>query len=198
MSRRSILLSVGSLGIGLLAIFLFGSGFEANAGALQGAGSFAPGVSSAGAISVPRNYRKDFMFIGGWSIAGSGERKGAQSIHRVFTQPEAVASFRRTGKFPDGAVLVKELLKTDSARLTTGFASWGSDITGWFVMVKDTRGRFSSNPLWGNGWGWAYFEGDSPQKTVSTNFRGDCLACHIPAQKDDWIFLRGYPALKSE
>jgi len=63
-------------------------------------------------------------------------------------------------------------------------------------MVKDTVGRFKDNPLWGNGWGWSYFEVTDLVKTTSTNFRIDCLVCHIPAQDTDWVFTQGYPILK--
>ena len=32
---------------------------------------------------------------------------------------------------------------------------------------------------------------------VTTNYKADCLPCHVPAKKDDWIYIRGYPELKN-
>jgi len=65
-------------------------------------------------------------------------------------------------------------------------------------MIKDTRGRFKDNKLWGKGWGWAWalFKAENPTETVTKDFKTDCIPCHVPAKKDDWVYVRGYPALK--
>jgi hypothetical protein len=52
-------------------------------------------------------------------------------------------------------VLVKEVFATDHAQLTTGDAHWATGTKVWFVMIKDDKGRYPGNPLWGDGWGWA-------------------------------------------
>ena len=117
-------------------------------------------------------------------------------MHNVFTKPEAIQAYRRDGKFPDGAVLVKEITNADAAKLTTGESSWSTDTKVWFVMIKDSKGRFPGNHLWGDGWGWALFKADDPKKNVATDFKTDCITCHIPAKQDDWIYTRGYPILK--
>ena len=59
--------------------------------------------------------------------------------------------------FPDGAVLVKEVTKVGSERLTAGEAHWSTDPKLWFVLVKDANKRFPGNDLWGDGWGWGLF-----------------------------------------
>jgi len=38
--------------------------------------------------------------------------------------------------------------------MTTGDAHWASGPKVWFVMIKDEKGRYPGNPLWGDGWGW--------------------------------------------
>ena len=30
----------------------------------------------------------------------------------------------------------------------------------------------------------------------ATDYTSDCKVCHIPAKKDDWVYVRGYPVLK--
>jgi hypothetical protein len=63
-------------------------------------------------------------------------------------------------------------------------------------MVKDSRGSHPGNPLWGDGWGWSWFDADKPMKTTSTSFSSDCLPCHVPAKASDWVYASGYPALR--
>jgi hypothetical protein len=63
-------------------------------------------------------------------------------------------------------------------------------------MIKDAKGRFPGNDLWGDGWGWALFLGKEPARNVATDYSTDCRTCHVPAKKDDWVYIRGYPALK--
>ena len=66
--------------------------------------------------------------------------------------------------------------------LLTGFcivlARCAGTFSGWFVMVKDNVGRFSGNKLWGDGWGWSWFDATNPQKTTSTGYTTDCQPCH--------------------
>ncbi len=148
-------------------------------------------VSGTGEISLPADFRKGLAHLGSWFVP-EGDASG---FHDVYTQPEAIEAYRRTGSFPDGAVLIKELRGHDSGPMTTGVPAWANDtLKQWFVMVKDTEGRFPGNDSWGDGWGWALFQ---PGKTgnVSTNYKSDCLGCHIPAKQTDWIYVQGYPTL---
>ena len=41
-------------------------------------------------------------------------------MHVVYARPEDVRAYRRDGKFPDGAALVKEVTRVGSEKLTTG------------------------------------------------------------------------------
>jgi hypothetical protein len=27
------------------------------------------------------------------------------------------------------------------------------------------------------------------------DYKTDCKTCHVPAKKDDWVYVRGYPVL---
>ncbi len=160
----------------------------------QSPGAFSPYVDDDGTISIPSNFR-EWAYLGTWSIAGDDEEGGAADFHVVYTQPETIEAYRRTGEFPDGAVLVKELIEADTGDLTTGRVSWAKRVTGWFIMIKDRQGRFEGNGLWGDGWGWALFQADDPATTVTKDYKAECLPCHVPAKKDDWVYVRGYPVL---
>ncbi len=161
-------------------------------------------VDDQGNISLPKDFRTKWVFLGAWSVANKkvednkeSAKPGAEALHNVYTQPGVVEYYREHGKFPDGAVLMKELFKGETAEMTTGTVSRGSEVQGWFIMIKDTKGRFTSNPLWGDGWGWALFNSDQPNKTVTKSYKAECTACHIPAKNDDWVYLSGYPLLNT-
>jgi Cytochrome P460 len=153
-------------------------------------------VDAQGNISLPSaDIRKDWVSLGMWSIAADDSEPGAQGIHTVYTQRESVESYRETGKFPDGAVLIKELLSTITEEMTTGTVSRASETEGWFVMVKDSQDRFPQSGLWGDGWGWAYFDADNPTETTTTDYEAECKGCHIPAEGSDWIYIAPYHVL---
>lgn len=155
---------------------------------------FSPYVDARGGITVPADYRTRWVFLGAWSIHADAGSVGVKGLHNVYTQPGVVEAWRSRGEFPDGTVLIKELLGVATQPMTTGVVSHGAEIEGWFVMVKDTKGRFPGNTLWGDGWGWALFGPDRMLKTV--DYKSECLGCHIPAKRSDWIYIEGYPPLR--
>jgi hypothetical protein len=93
-------------------------------------------------------------------------------------------------------VLVKEVFEAATADMTTGTVSHADKLKGWFVMVKDAKNRHPGSKLWGDGWGWSWFDAGNPLKTTSTDYKTDCQGCHVPAQSTDWIYVNGYAALK--
>ena len=114
----------------------------------------------------------------------------------MLASPGSIEAYRKDGRFPDGTVLVKEVFETATKEMTTGTVSHAEKLKGWFVMVKDGIGRHPGNALWGDGWGWSWFDAANPTKTTSTDYRLNCKSCHVPAKATDWIYVDGYPALK--
>ncbi len=151
-------------------------------------------VDKTGNIRKPPNVRDTYQSLGAFTVL---DPKGNQ-MHFTYATPGTAEAYRRASKFPDGTVLVKEVFGTEHAQMTTGDANWASGTKVWFVLIKDAKGRYPGNPLWGDGWGWALFKADSPDKQVATNYKKDCLGCHIPAKSTDWIYVQGYPVLKSK
>jgi hypothetical protein len=92
--------------------------------------------------------------------------------------------------------------------MTTGTVSHADKLRGWFVMVKDSRGRYPGNSTWGDGWGWGWFDAANPSTpsrslpfpgggvAASLDYRENCKSCHLPAHATDWIYVEGYPPLK--
>lgn len=156
--------------------------------------NFSSHVDDTGAIQLPRDFRTTMVHLGSWFIP-EGDASG---FHDVYTEASSVEAYRQTGRFPDGATLVKELRGANRGDYTTG-ANVGfavESVKQWFVMIKDSKGRFPDNPLWGEGWGWALFKPKDPVKNLASNYQKDCLGCHVPAKKTDWVYIEAYPTLK--
>jgi len=151
-------------------------------------------VDAKGNLRVPENYRTLYQPLGTWAIAADSGR-GSKEMHEVYASPGAIAAYRAAGHFPDGTVLVKEVFGTSTAGMTTGTVSHAARLKGWFVMVRDSKNTRRGNTLWGDGWGWSWFDADKPLKTTSTNYKTDCQGCHVPARATDWIYTSGYPTL---
>ena len=155
--------------------------------------NFSPYVNKNGNINFPHGFRATMVHLGSWFVP-KGEASG---FHDVYTEKETVRIYQRTGRFPDGATIVKELRTSKSGSYTTGqnVSHATGNIKQWFVMIKDEKSRFSGNPLWGDGWGWALYKPKDKSKNITTDYKTDCRGCHIPAKDNDWVYVEAYPIL---
>ena len=64
---------------------------------------FSPCVDADGRISLPEDFRTKMVHLGSWFVP----EDEASGFHDVYTEAENVAAYRATGRFPDGATLVK-------------------------------------------------------------------------------------------
>jgi hypothetical protein len=151
-------------------------------------------VDANGNLRVPADYRTSYQFLGSWAIAAD-KGQGSEEIHVVYASPGTIAAYRKDGRFPDGSVLVKEVFQAATRPMKTGTVSRAQELKGWFVMVKDSKDSHPGNSLWGDGWAWSWFDPDKPSKTTSTNYKVDCLSCHVPARGTDLVYVEGYPPL---
>ena len=156
-------------------------------------GRFSPIVDAKGNIKFPKNFRKNMVHLGSWFVP-EGDASG---FHGVYTEKKNVDYFKKHGKFPDGATLVKELRASKSGNYTTGkgVLHETGTIKQWFVMVKDGKNRFPENNSWGHGWGWALFKADNTSINASANYQTDCLGCHLPAVESDHVYTEAFPML---
>ena len=115
-------------------------------------------LSKDGKIHLPIDkvdYRRDWAYLGSWLVTAKNDANG---FHEVFTQPEAVDRYKKTGKFAVGTVLIKEIRSYQQSTLTTGPSVYHSSKNKvWFVMIKDSKGKYKGRS-WGDGWGWALFD----------------------------------------
>ena len=83
-----------------------------------------PFVDSDGTIRFPGRVRDDWVHLGSWGSADLHSADPGQ--HDVYTQPDSLEAYRKNGRFPDGAVIVKEVREIESAHMTTGPVTWAT------------------------------------------------------------------------
>ena len=155
-SRRQILggLTVAALVTGMIVVGL-SNPLPADDQPAPKADDFSPYVTKDGGISLPLDYREKFLHLGTWAVA-TKPGKPVDEMHNVYARPEDVRAYRRDGKFPDGAVLVKEVTHVGSAKLTTGESHWTTDIKIWFGSLLVCRIRSLASclqfPTSASGW----------------------------------------------
>jgi hypothetical protein len=175
------------VGFGVLAL--------AGAAALSTGLAQPAGVVAGDKLRVPENYRMAYQSLGAWAIAADSGG-GSKEMHDVFASPGAITAFRKSHSWQDGTVLVKEVYAADTGSMTTGTVSHASKLKGWFVMVRDSKNTHTGSKLWGDGWGWSWFDAGNPTRTTSTDYHSDCQGCHVPAKSTEWIYSQGYPVLQ--
>src|SRR4051794_180004 len=79
-------------------------------------------VDAAGNLRVPDAYRTTYQSLGSWAVAAD-QGQGSKELHAVYASPGTIAAYRINGRFPDGAVLVKEVFETATGKMTTGTVS---------------------------------------------------------------------------
>lgn len=183
---------IGRISIVILALIVLASYHSVNSQKTDTFNGFEL-VDKTGNIRKPTDFRDRYPTLGTYFVL---DPKGNQ-MHATHASPGASEYYRKNGKFADGTVLVKEIFGTNHAQMTTGDSHWATATQIWFIMVKDEKGRYPGNALWGDGWGWALYKSDAPDKQVATDYKKDCLGCHVPAKATDWIYVQGYPVLSS-
>jgi hypothetical protein len=100
-------------------------------------------------------------------------------IHHIYANKPALEGYRK-GKFPDGAVIVFDLLEAKAA--DNAVTEGPRKIVG--VMRKDAKAYRDTG-----GWGFEGFKGDSKtERAVGKDAAKACFQCHT-AQKDrDYVF----------
>ncbi len=115
-------------------------------------------------------------------------------FHNVYINPKAFDHYEKTGIFPNGTVLVKELVSVGDREATSGNGYFMGEFVGLEVAIKEAR-RFPDEP--GN---WAYFSYGHkyPLKdTAKVQPAASCNDCHNGAADDDFVFTQYYPVLRA-
>lgn len=148
----------------------------------------------AGKLLRPTGYRK-WIYVG-TPLTPNDMNAGTAAFpefHAVYINPEAYVRYEKTGRFPDGTIVVKELISVGSKKAASGRGYFMGDFTGLEVAIKD-KSRFKKEP--GN---WAYFSFGHKYplaKSAVVQQTANCNTCHSTAD-DDFVFTQYYPVLRA-
>lgn len=179
----------------LLAVGMFQSGW-------QSAAADGPSYTADGRLVLPVGYRK-WVFIGA-PLTPNGlnnGKAGFPEFHNVYVQDKNLTVYQKTGSFPEGTVIVKELLLIAKSTYPDGSADSASGrgygegaFNGMDVTVKDSK-RFADT----NGWGFFNFGHHALpyEPTAKLASKQECASCHIAgAAKTDLTWVEFYPVLR--
>ncbi|MFQ5752580.1 MAG: cytochrome P460 family protein [bacterium] len=101
-------------------------------------------------------------------------------IHHVYANEKASAAMKAGKPYPDGAVLVFDLLEAiaDNNAIVEG----ARKVVG--VMQKDSK-KFSAT----GGWGYEGFKGDTKERVVE-DANASCHSCHMSQKGNDYVFSK--------
>jgi hypothetical protein len=103
-------------------------------------------------------------------------------IQHIYANEKGMEGYR-TGRFPEGAILVYDFLKTEDDAYSEGRTNEGARrFTS--VMVKDSK-RYAAT----GGWGFEEFRGDSQtDRMIGAEAPTKCYACHTSQKDRDYVF----------
>jgi Cytochrome P460 len=130
-------------------------------------------------------------------------RSNFPEYHHVYIEEKNVDAYLKTGSFPEGTVIVKELTRVlkptfpDSSRTEpSGRGFFNGEFNGIDLTVKDSK-RFAKT----NGWGFFSF-GHHPlpyDKTSAEKSVTECAGCHIAnVANTDMTWVQFYPILRDK
>jgi len=169
----------------------------------QSAPSWGPKYNAKGELELPRDYHF-WVFLGApiTPNALNGGKAAFQEYHNVYVHPDALRAYRKTGTWPEGTVMLKELRLSQPGTNADGSSVEPSG-RGYFpaarngidVSVKDSK-RFAGT----NGWGFFNFGHHAPpyEKTSAAAPTEACAACHIANATKDMVFSKFYAPILEE
>ena len=152
---------------------------------------------SNGELERPVGYR-EWVYVG-TPLTPDDLNNGKAAFpefHNVYIDPQSWAHWKDTGEFPDGTILVKELVSVGSKAAVSGNGYFQGNFVGLEATIK-SKSRFPDEP--GN---WAYFSFSTPDlKTLTASAKAfpkeACNACHQVSAQTDWVFTQYYPVLRA-
>lgn len=150
-----------------------------------------------GELQRPTGYR-EWIYVG-TPVTPNDMNEGKAAFpehHNVYIDPESWNHWKKTGKFRDGTILMKELLSVGSKAAVSGIGYFQGEFIGLEATIK-SKSNFPDVP--GN---WAYFSFSSKDhRSLSDTAKAfpseSCNACHAASAGDDFVFTQYYPVLSA-
>lgn len=188
----------------LTLAMVFGLAFGAQAQMAVGADVVEAKFTAQNEAVQPVGYRK-WVFVGSplTPHALNGGAAPFPEYHNVYVEPSAFAEFEKTGKWPQGTQIAKELVliyQNDNDEIgasseVSGRGYQQGEFAGLELTVKDSK-RFPDMPG-----GWAYFSfghNAPPYAEKAAAFPAEsCNACHEASAANDFVFSQFYPVIRA-
>jgi hypothetical protein len=147
-----------------------------------------------GELVQPVDYR-EWVFLSsglGMTYGPNAPAAGApQRFDNVFVNPSSYREFLKTGRWPDGTIMILEVRESETNGSINRFGRFQTSVAGLEAHVKDTK-RFGGS-------GWAFFglkPGAAANATAKVIPPGNrCEQCHQPNGAVDETFVQFYPDL---
>lgn len=135
-------------------------------------------------VPYPEGYR-DWQHVKSMVIQpGHPLHESFGGIHHLYANDRAMQGYR-SGKFPDGAVIIFDLLEAVSA--DNAISEGRRKVVG--VMHRDAR-KYAAT----GGWGFEGFAGDSrTERAVGDKAATACFACHASKKSSEFVFSQYRP-----
>lgn len=146
-------------------------------------------------LNFPGSYREWVYLTSGFDMSYSAAANGSghHLFDNLFVNPASYRAFERSGRWPDGTVLVLELRRAGADNPLNKQGSFqGTAVVGVEVHVRDSA-RFAG--------GWAFYSfGGTGSSSFNTAAKviphsADCYACHTAHGAVDTTFVQFYPTL---
>jgi hypothetical protein len=162
---------------------------------------YLPEYTASGDLILPKNnIWREWVFVGEplTPNALNGGKANFPEYHNVYIEPGSYEIYKKTGEFPDGTILFKELQLTlpgenpDGSRTEqSGRGYFPGAFNGADVTVKDTK-RYAAT----GGWGYYNFNHHEPKApTAALKPKEECAYCHIASAKKDEVWTQFYRLL---
>lgn len=176
--------------------------FQSPVSAQSSESRYMPQYSSSGEMILPPdNIWRQWVYVGSplTPNALNNGKANFPEYHNVYIQPWAYEEYVKTGKFPEGTIMFKELqLDLPPAKFSDGSQIQPSG-RGYFpgayngadVTVKDTK-------LYADTGGWGYFDFnhfEPKAKMTTVRPKDQCAFCHIGSAKKDEVWTQFYRML---
>ena len=160
---------------------------------------YLPEYTASGDLVLPKNFH-EWVYVGSplTPNALNGGQAGFPEFHNVYIEPGSYEIFKKTGQFPEGTIMFKELQLTlpaenpDGSRTEpSGRGYFPGAFNGADVTVKDSK-RYADT----GGWGFYNFNHHEPKApTAQLKAKAECAFCHIASAKKDDVWTQFYPLL---
>jgi hypothetical protein len=203
MMKKYLFSLIAGVGVVATSWFVLNIDIRSIAAAAQSQQSAAV-FNSDGTMQLPTGFRK-WVFVGAplTPNALNNGKANFPEYHHVYIEQKNVDAYLKTGEFPEGTVIVKELTRVlnpefpdGSRKEPSGRGYFNGAYSGIDMSIKDSK-RFAKT----NGWGFFTF-GHHPlpyDKTSAERPASECAGCHITNVADtDMTYIQFYPILRDK